>query len=203
MVLVVGGHSRNIGKTGVVAGLIRNLRDHHWTALKITQYGHGVCSHGGAPCGCEAEREHPFALSEEYQRGRTDSGRFLAAGAERSFWLRTAAGDLAQAQRVLAKIVARNRNIIIESNSVLELIDPDLFLMVLDYSCRDFKASSARFLDRADAFLVIDRGISAPLWEHAVRGLWEKQPRFFVNPPNYVTAPVVDFVSERLSVRGS
>ena len=51
-----------------------------------------------------------------------------------------------------------------ESNSVVELVQPDLFLMLLDFSCDDFKASSMRFLDRADAFLVIDRGINAPLW---------------------------------------
>ena len=87
MLLVVGGHSRNIGKTSVVEGLIRRFRQKKWTALKITQYGHGVCSHAGEACGCETEPEHPFALSEEYVAGPTDSGRFLAAGAERSLWL--------------------------------------------------------------------------------------------------------------------
>ena len=44
MLVVVGGHSRNIGKTSVVAGLIRKLRDRKWTALKITQYGNGESS---------------------------------------------------------------------------------------------------------------------------------------------------------------
>ena len=81
MLIVVGGHSRNIGKTSVVAGLIRKLRDRKWTAVKITQYGHGMCSSKGEACGCEAEPEHPFALSEEYEPKQTDSGRFLAAGA--------------------------------------------------------------------------------------------------------------------------
>ena len=52
MLVVVGGHSRNIGKTSVVAGLIRRLRDRKWTAVKITQYGHGVCSNEGKSCGC-------------------------------------------------------------------------------------------------------------------------------------------------------
>ena len=84
MLVVVGGHSRNIGKTSVVAGLIRRLRDRKWTAVKITQYGHGVCSNEGKSCECSTEPEHPFAISEEYEPGRTDSGRFLAAGAERS-----------------------------------------------------------------------------------------------------------------------
>ena len=37
-IVVVGGHTRNIGKTSVVAGLISALREFNWTALKITQY---------------------------------------------------------------------------------------------------------------------------------------------------------------------
>jgi molybdopterin-guanine dinucleotide biosynthesis protein len=40
MLVVVGGHSRNLGKTSLVAGLIRKFRERNWTALKITQYGH-------------------------------------------------------------------------------------------------------------------------------------------------------------------
>jgi hypothetical protein len=163
MLVVVGGHSRNIGKTSVVAGLIRRLRDRKWTAVKITQYGHGVCANEGKACGCEAEPDHPFALSEEYEPSRTDSGRFLGAGAERSFWLRAPSGELAQAAGTLRKILDHSENVIVESNSVLELIEPDVFLMLLDFACQDFKASSLRFMDRADAFVVIDRGISGPM----------------------------------------
>ena len=199
MLVVVGGHSRNIGKTSVVAGLIRRLRDQKWTAVKITQFGHGVCSHRGEACGCETEPEHPFALSEEYEPSRTDSGRFLAAGAERSFWLRTPMGELARARTALGKITRSGRNVIIESNSVMELIEPDLFLMVLDFACQDFKPSSLRFMDRADAFVVIDRGINLPLWEDVAKGLWDDKPRFPVKPPVYVTAAVSEFVRSRLS----
>jgi len=199
MLVVVGGHSRNIGKTSVVAGLIRKLRDRHWTALKITQYGHGICAHKNQACGCEAEPDHPFALSEEYEPGPTDSGRFLAAGADRSFWLRTPAGELARAAGTLRKILEQSDNVIVESNSVVELVQPDVFLMLLDFSCQDFKASSMRFLDRADAFVVIDRGINAPLWEDISRGLWDQKPQFLVKPPRYVTAAVSDFVKSRIS----
>ena len=54
-VVVVGGHSRNIGKTSVVAGLIARLPEFHWTAFKITQYGHGFCTADGAPCDCQTD----------------------------------------------------------------------------------------------------------------------------------------------------
>jgi len=194
MLLVVGGHSRNIGKTSVAAGLIHHLRDRKWTALKITQYGHGVCSHHGEACGCETEPDHPFALSEEYEPSTTDSGRFLAAGAERSFWLRTPAGQLSAAEKQVRKILSQHENVIVESNSLLELARPDLFLMVLDFHCPDFKASSARFLERADAVVVIGSGFDAPLWQNVPRSAWQQKRQFPVKPPTYVTSAMVEFV---------
>jgi len=201
MLVVVGGHSRNIGKTSVVAGLIRKLRDQKWTAVKITQFGHGQCSERGEACGCEAgvDMEHPFALSEEYEPSTTDSGRFLAAGAERSFWLRTPAGGLERASATVKKLLAQGSHVIVESNSLLELVRPDLFLMLLDFACEDFKASSLRFMDRADAFVVIDRGINGPLWDDIARGMWDQKPQFLVKPPRYVTADLAGFVRERMA----
>ena len=63
-IVVVGGHTRNIGKTSVVAGLIAAMPEMNWTAFKITQYGHGVCSADGEPCDCETA-DHTIAVSEE------------------------------------------------------------------------------------------------------------------------------------------
>jgi hypothetical protein len=205
MLVVVGGHSRNIGKTAVTAGLIRKLRRRNWTAVKVTQYGHGICSSEGGPCGCAPESgdmEHPFALSEEYEPGDTDSGRFLAAGAHRAFWLRTPAGQLASADATIRKILRQNANVIMESNSILELVQPDVFLMLLDFGCEDFKPSSLRFMDRADAFVVIDRGINVPLWDEVARGLWDGKPRFTVMPPRYVTHELAAFVDSHGEKQG-
>ena len=199
MLVVVGGHSRNIGKTSLVEGLIRNFRDRRWTAVKITQYGHGGCSNHDEICGCEAGPGEPFALSEEYEPGKTDSARFLAAGASRSFWLRTPAGELPRAARTIQKILTQSENVIVESNSVIELVRPDVFLMLMDFGCQDFKPTSLRFMDRADAFVIVDRGINVPLWEDVARGRWDNQPRFLVTPPHYVTPAVADFVRGRLS----
>ena len=87
-ILVIGGHTRNIGKTSVVAGLIAAMPEMHWTAFKITQFGHGMCSANGEPCDCETA-EHTVAVSEERVGGdcTTDSGRYLSAGAARSLAL--------------------------------------------------------------------------------------------------------------------
>ncbi len=201
MLVVVGGHSRKIGKTSVAAGLIRKLRGHHWTAVKITQSGEHACVRERCGRGCDAAPGEPFALSEEYQPGPSDSGRFLAAGAERSFWLRTSAGELARAAGVLRKLLKQSENVIVESTSVVELVEPDTFLMVLDFSRDDFKPASIRFLDRADAFVLLDHGINAPLWAEVARGAWDAKPQFLVRPPHYVTAPMAEFVRSRSGAR--
>jgi hypothetical protein len=197
----VGGHARKIGKTSLIASLLGRLRKHRWTALKITRHGHAVCSnHGTKPtCGCDPEGGEEFSLTEEYAPGESDSGRFLAAGAERSFWMRLPANDTARAIPVLHKVLAQSPNAIVESTSVLDLVQPDLFLMLLDFSSTEFKPSSFGYMDRADAFVVVDRGFNAPLWDAVSQGRWDEKPRFLVNPPDYVSKPLVEFVISRLA----
>ncbi|MCL5743621.1 MAG: hypothetical protein M1541_06805 [Acidobacteria bacterium] len=200
MLVVVGGHSRGIGKTSVVAGLIRALPEWNWTAMKITQTGHGICSSAGRPCGCApAEPDHPFAITPEEEQSPSDTGRFLTAGACRAFWLRTAMGQLGNAVPEIRRIIETGENTIIESNSILQFFKPDIYLAVMDFSKEDFKPSSLRFLDRADALIVMDTGINVPLWKNVSRGLWDKKRQFLAKPPQYCTTEISEFVRGRLS----
>ncbi len=201
-VVVVGGHSRNIGKTSVVAGLIAALPEYRWTAFKITQYGHGFCTADGAPCDCQTD-DHTIAVSVERDASTgADSARYLAAGAERSLWVRTRVGMLADAmpriRKELAACEEAGGNAIIESNSILQFLRPDLYLSLLDAGTADFKESARRYLDRADAVLVVDRAL-APMWQGVSLRLVEGKPHFAVSGPNYLTSEVVGFVRARLS----
>ena len=145
-IVVIGGHSRNVGKTSVVAGLISALREFDWTAVKITQYGHGICSANGEACDC-ATGNHSWSISEERDRsGESDTSRFLVAGAPRAFWVRTEQGRLAEAMPSLRQRIEGAGNVIIESNSVLKFLRPDLYLTVLDPATADFKNSAREFL---------------------------------------------------------
>src|SRR5580658_7233276 len=113
-ILIIGGHTRSVGKTSVVAGLIAALRTFHWTALKVTQYGHGVCSANGEACDC-ATADHAFAVSAERDRsGESDTSRFLVAGADHSSWVRTQQAHLAEAMPRSRKLLATTQNAIIE-----------------------------------------------------------------------------------------
>ena len=199
MLLVVGGHTRNIGKTSLVAGLIAASPELNWTAVKITQFGHGICASEGEACECAVEDpEHPYAVTEERDRwSGTDSSRFLAAGAHRAYWVRTAAGQLGRALPELRRIFDTSAHAIIESNSILQFIRPDLYLVVLDFAADDFKQTSLNYLDRADAVVLIDRSTERARWKGVSRKLWDSKPRFYVQPPQYVTDAMAAWVRGR------
>ena len=199
-IIVIGGHTRSVGKTSVVAGLIAALRERHWTALKITQYGHGICSANGAPCDC-ATGDHSWAVTEERDRsGESDSSRFLVAGADHSWWVRTEQGRLAEAMPRVREILSSAENAIIESNSILRFLKPDLYLTVLDPATADFKSSAQQFLDRADVVLLHSGTDSkGPTWERVSLKPVLDRPTFRIQPPDYVTAEITAFVRSRLS----
>jgi hypothetical protein len=197
-VVVVGGHTRNIGKTSVMAGLIRAMPEMHWTAFKITQFGHGVCSANGEPCDCETA-DHTIAISEEREiASGTDSSRYLEAGAVRSLWVRTRQGQLAEAMPRVRKEIASAENAIVESNSILRFMKPDVFVSVLDPETKDFKESAKRYLDRADAVVVVGNGMDHPAWEGVSLRLIDGAKRFSGSAEEYCSAELVEFVRERL-----
>ena len=197
-IIVIGGHSRSVGKTSVAAGLIAALPEFGWTAVKITQYGHGVCSANGAPCDCTTA-DHSWAISEERDRsGGSDTSRFLAAGAVRVLWVRTEQGRLAEAMPALRKRLEGARHVIIESNSVLKFLRPDLYLTVLDPATADFKNSAREFLDRASA-VIMHHTPDGAAWQAVSLKPIAERPVFRIIPPEYVTAEIVQFVRANLT----
>jgi hypothetical protein len=189
-----------VGKTSVVAGLIAALREFDWTAVKITQHGHGICSANGEACDC-ATADHSWAISEERDRsGESDTSRFLVAGAVQVFWARTEQGRLAEAMPALRKRLQGARNVIMESNSVLKFLRPDLYLTVLDPSTADFKNSAREFLDRASA-VILHESSRGPAWQAVSLKPVMDRPVFRITPPEYVTPEIVDFVRERITAR--
>jgi hypothetical protein len=200
-VIVVGGHSRNIGKTSVVAGLIARLPEFHWTAFKVTQYGHGFCTADGKPCQCQTADSCVSVSAERETASGTDSSRYLAAGAARSIWVRTRIGMLEDAMPRIREEIAQSENAILESNSILAWLEPDLYLTVLDPSVGDFKESAHRFLEKADAVLWSSRDASPLAVWTADQARIAGKPHFALAPPDYITDEVVDFVRNRLTAK--
>jgi hypothetical protein len=187
-VIVVGGHTRSIGKTQLVCDVISAFPGVGWIAGKITQYGHGVCAQNGENCDCAPE-EHVCALDWEICPDTgTDSARFLAAGARRSFWLRTKQDFLAEGLPLFRAALEEARTVsygglppvIVESNSLLRFLKPSLYFAVVDPSKEDFKDSARAVLDRADAIVLrgSDGGFSpsAPAWAKLPAQLLREKP---------------------------
>ena len=202
---MVGGHTRNIGKTSVVEGIIRATSELNWTAAKITQFGHGVCSVNGEACGC-AVSEHQFSITEERQKQTTtDTARFLAAGARRSLWVRTKQGELITALPAFKKRIEEDEFVIVESNSLRRFMTPSIYLQVLDTANPDFKVSAQQFFDLSDAFVLVERKdrISAPSMSAALlaREIAKNKPCFSVREQQrFINGEVIQYIREKLGV---
>jgi len=220
-VVVVGGHSRNIGKTSVMAGLIRELKSLSWTAVKITQHKNAIHSRNGErPDGAPVEQA--FVLTEETTpHGGRDTCRYLAAGAWRSLWLRVRGGQLRAALSSLAGALRGDDYAIIESNSILGYLKPTAYIVVLDNTRRDFKASARRFLACADALVPVafpleskatrvcspstaasrdamSRHRGTASWPKALGRILKERPVFPVASPDYQNSGLAQFVRRKL-----
>ncbi|HTP69412.1 MAG TPA: hypothetical protein VMJ35_10955 [Dongiaceae bacterium] len=186
--VVVGGHTRSIGKTQLVCDIIQAFPRVEWIAGKITQYGHGVCAQNGENCDC-APTDHVCALDwETNSESGTDSARFRKAGAAKSFWLRTKQGYLAEGlpllRRALEEIGVGNdsaiRALIIESNSLMQFLVPSLYFAVIDPTKDDFKQSAQLALDRAQALVLRSQvggeASPSPLWMNLPAQLMKEKP---------------------------
>ena len=187
--IVVGGQSRNVGKTSLVAGIIQATSELRWTALKITQYGHGICSTSTMACACSVEDPTcSYSIDPELNRdGRSDTSRFLCAGASEVYWVRTRVGQLGPAIPALRRMFEARDFLIVESNSILEFMRPDLYISVLQPGLADMKTSYLRYASQADAYVVTGSGGPSA----------NGRPVFQVAPPHYLSAELLDFIKAK------
>lgn len=211
--IVVGGHTRSIGKTQLVCDVIQAFPRTEWVAGKITQYGHGVCAQNGENCDC-APTDHVCALDWETRTDTaTDSARFLAAGARRAFWLRTKQGYLAEGLPLLRKalkevasdewrVASDSSAVIVESNSLMQFVKPSLYFAVIDPLKEDFKESAQLALDRAQA-LVLRSQVGAdeppaPLWIKLPAQLMREKPSVLQREGEKLPEPLWELVHRML-----
>lgn len=189
--IVVGGHSRNVGKTSLAAALIRAFKGYQWTAVKISAHRHGLAKSEAVfqpSCHCEIHEEvNPYGLA--------DSSRFLAAGACRSFWVYVNDNHAEEGLRGLLSFLQEFPYVLVESNRILNVMRPDFCLMVLRPDVGEFKASAQSFLHRADAFIEVNPNAISPVWENA---LPPHVPRFLTPSPDMIPIGLLDVVRSAL-----
>jgi hypothetical protein len=182
--VVVGGHSRKVGKTSVAAGIIAEFPWCCWTAVKITSHQHAEAISSG--------------IYEENDRsGRSDTSRFLAAGAARALWVRADEDGLDTAVHQLLPAIQRDPFVIIESNRILQFIVPDLYILVVRYDIEEFKDSAREMLHQADAIIAINYSSSPPAWSIEMPA---GVPVFATKNPQVIPAGLIGLMRSRLKL---
>jgi hypothetical protein len=187
--IVVGGHSRKVGKTSIAAGIIAAFPVCRWTAVKITSHQH---EHAEAPS---------VAIYEETDRsGRSDTSRFLVAGATQALWVRAREDNLAPVIRQLLSAIQSDPFVIIESNRILQFIRPDLYILVLRYDVEEFKDSARKALCLADAVVAVNDSPSPPAWKLEIPA---GVPIFPTTNLKMIPNGLIEFLNSRLRIPDS
>jgi hypothetical protein len=184
--IVVGGHSRKVGKTSVAAGIIAAFPACRWTAVKITSHQHE-----------HAEVPSSDIYEETDRSGRSDTSRFLVAGAARALWVRARKDGLEPVIRQLLPAIQSDPFVIIESNRILQFIRPDLYILVLRYDVEEFKDSAREALLKADAIVAVNDYPSPQAWKLEIP---EEIPIFPTTNLKIIPNALIDFLNARFRI---
>ena len=149
-IVVVGGSTKDIGKTALICAVISAFSEFDWTAVKIT--GHSYEPDASAS-GEESESTEATVWEEMNAGQATDTARYLAAGARRAL-LVTRHGPEVPIDEV-REAIATDRNVIFESNRIMDAIRPDLCVTLVGAGSTEVKPSFLRLLQKADALVTL------------------------------------------------
>ncbi len=133
--IMIGATGRNTGKTEMACRLIKKfISGYTVIALKVTTVKEtdGKCHGGDERCGKYSSLEANYSLSEEVSaNSNKDTGKMLAAGAHKVFWLEVKKEYLTDGIETFLKRINNgpDKIIICESNSLRTVVKPGLFLI--------------------------------------------------------------------------
>jgi len=159
--LMIGSAGANVGKTELACAVLRRFtgEGRDIVAIKVTtiEEKDGQCPRGGEGCGVCSSLEGVCSIVEEIDsRSGKDTGRLLAAGASRVFWLRVLKTHLKEGLAALLDIVAPEVTSICESNSLRNVVEPGVFLVAERKGARTWKPSALVVREYADRIVVSD-----------------------------------------------
>jgi len=154
LMCMIGAAGSGMGKTELACAIIgRFAQSSNIVGIKVTtiKVRDRRCPRGGQGCGVCSSLAGDFCLTEESDaQSNKDTGRLLAAGAKRVFWLRVMHTHLEQGLTALLDIVGPNAVLICESNSLRRVVEPGLFLIVKDHHTEFWKDSARQVKSYAD-----------------------------------------------------
>ncbi|NIP22763.1 MAG: NTP transferase domain-containing protein [Phycisphaerae bacterium] len=179
--LMIGSAGANVGKTELACALIKKFgKTTDITGIKVTtiRAKDGECPRGGEGCGVCSSLDGDFDIMEETDsNSQKDTARLLAAGAKRVYWLRVMKKSLEQGLTCLLDIIGPEAVSICESNSLRQVVEPGLFLMVKGRDSKTWKSSARNVKKYADRIVVTGpRGFDSDLDRiKLISGKWKLQ----------------------------
>ncbi|MBM4140062.1 MAG: molybdopterin-guanine dinucleotide biosynthesis protein B [Nitrospira sp.] len=134
-IIGIGGAHSGAGKTSIASLILKRLKG--WGAIKYTKTS--------LYCSITDDRE---ILSEEGK----DTKRLLDAGAERVLWVQSPAPELEEILPIAAGRLADLKGILVEGNSAIEFLKPDVVIFISGTEGR-FKKSAEKILSMADVVI--------------------------------------------------
>jgi chloramphenicol 3-O-phosphotransferase len=187
-IIIVSGHARKVGKTSVVAGLIKAFSEYPWIALKVSTHWHSKSS-----------SMEDLEIYEERNSGQeSDSSRFLAAGAQRSFWVQIQECRVESIMPQLQPILQSSPFVIIEGNNILAHVSADIHVMVVNCNLAEIKESARRLLDRLDVLLVINSKSSLPSWKDVLVNTAKGISLFETQDPQILPPAFLSLIRSRI-----
>ena len=149
IITVSGAHS-GVGKTKVAEILLRALKG--WSALKVTvTHREGKCP-ARKNCHTCDELKDDFSIIDNKRIIETkgkDTARLKEAGARKVLWLKARPRALGEGLRKVIPLFKRSKGLLIESNSALKYIKPDLAIFVKNRNSL-LKPSAKEILNKID-----------------------------------------------------
>ena len=158
--LMIGSSGSNVGKTELACALLRQVGGtHRIVGAKVTAVAsrEQSCPRGGQGCGVCSSMDGECRIAEETDRcSRKDTGKLLTAGADKVYWLRVLRTHLQQGLSALLEVVGRDSTVICESNSLRQVVEPGLFLIVDRTDRPAWKRSAQQVRQHADRIVLSD-----------------------------------------------
>ncbi|MHC4533931.1 MAG: molybdenum cofactor guanylyltransferase, partial [Planctomycetota bacterium] len=158
--LMIGSAGSNVGKTELASVLLGKIgQSSDVIGIKVTTIRdkEGQCPRGGEGCGVCSSLEGVYNIVEELDSSsKKDTARLLAAGASRVFWLRVQEEHLLEGMTALLDIIGHDSVSICESNSLRQVVEPGLFLMVGSRNSKNWKSSALGVKKYADRIVISD-----------------------------------------------
>ena len=148
-ILLIASVGQNVGKTTLACQILKNEKVKNPVAVKITPHFHKKTN--GL---VEIEKGENWVLLEETDKTtKKDSSLYLQNGSAKSYLILAVDSGLKAAFSAINKILPKEKPVVIESASLINIIEPGFFVVVVpDGDCK--KKEMESLLKKADVIVI-------------------------------------------------